>query len=138
MMEGRTPTSYTRMDKDGQQYTLLSMKEQVILRTPTMQPSSLLVVKKFGQETLATGVVYMLFIALELDAMVVPRSIKELIQSFEDIFPKELHTELPPMRDIQHAVDFIPGSALPNRAANSMTPMENDQLNRRVQELLDK
>ena len=80
MMEGRTPTAYTRIDKDGQQYTLLPLKEKVILRTPTMQPSSLLVVKKFGQATLATGVVYMLLIALELDAMVVPRSIKELIQ----------------------------------------------------------
>ena len=55
------------------------MKEKVILKTPSIQPNSLLIVKKFAQETLATSVVYMLLIALELDAMVVPRSIKELI-----------------------------------------------------------
>ncbi|XP_075674896.1 uncharacterized protein LOC142644102 [Castanea sativa] len=63
---------------------------------------------------------------------------KELIKSFEDVFPNELPIELPPMRDIQHAIDFIPGSALPNRAAYRMTPMEKDELSRQVQELLDK
>ena len=112
------------------------MKEKVILKTPTtVQSNSLLVVKKFAQETLATGVVYMLLTALELDAMIVPQSIKELIKSFEDVFPNELPTELPPMRDIQHAIDFIPGSALPNKAAYRMTPMEKDELDRQVQEL---
>ena len=89
------------LHKDGQQYTLLPMKEKVILKTPTtMQPNSLLLVQKFEQETLATCVVYMLLTALELDAMVVTQSIKELIKSFEDVFPNELPIELPPMRDI--------------------------------------
>ena len=125
--------------KDGQHYTQLPMKEKVFLKTPTtVQPNSLLIVKKFAQETLATGVVYMLLTALELDAMIVPQSIKELIKSFKDVFPNELPTELPPMRDIQHAINFIPSSALPNRVAYGMTPMENDELNRQVQELLDK
>ena len=41
------------------------MKEKVILKTPTtVQPNSLLIVKKFAQETLATGVVYMLLTAV--------------------------------------------------------------------------
>ena len=87
--------------KDRQHYTLLPMKENVILKTPTtVQPNSLLIVKKFAQETLATGVVYMLLTAVELDVMIVPQSIKELIKSFEDVFPNELPIELPPMRDI--------------------------------------
>ena len=125
--------------KDGQHYTLLPMKENVILKTlTTVQPNSLLIVKKFAQETLATGVVYMLLTAVELDAMIVPQSIKELIKSFEDVFPNELPTELPPMRDIQHAIDFTPGFALPNRVAYRMIPMEKDELSRQVQELLDK
>lgn len=80
----------------------------------------------------------MLLTTLELDAMIVPQSIKELIKSFEDVFPNELPTELPPMRDIQHAIDFIPSYALPNRVTYRMTPMENDELNRHLQELLDK
>ena len=41
------------------------MKEKVILKTPaTVQPNSLLIVKKFAQETLATGAVYMLLTAV--------------------------------------------------------------------------
>ena len=69
--------------------------------------------------------------------MVVPQSIRELIKSFEDVFPNELPAELPSMRDIQHAINFISGSAFPNRVAYRMTPMENDELNRQVQKLLD-
>ena len=77
------------------------MKENVILKTPTIvQPNSVLIVKKFAEETLATSVVYMLLTALELDVMIVPQSIKELIKSFEDVFPNELPIELPSMRDI--------------------------------------
>ena len=77
------------------------MKENVILKTPTIvQPNSVLIVKKFAEETLATSVVYMLLTALELNAMIVPQSIKELIKSFEDVFPNELPIELPSMRDI--------------------------------------
>jgi hypothetical protein len=69
---------------------------------------------------------------------VVPRAIKELLEEFADCTPIDLPLGLPPMRDIQHVVDLIPGASLPNRAAYRMAPKEKDELHRQVQELLDK
>lgn len=37
-----------------------------------------------------------------------------LLAEFSDVLPEELPSELPPIIDIQHAIDLIPGSKLPN------------------------
>ena len=48
---------------------------------------------------------------------VVHSAIKELLEEFADCTPINLPLGLPPMRDIQHAVNLVPGASLPNRAA---------------------
>jgi hypothetical protein len=40
-----------------------------------------------------------------------------LLQEFEDVFPEEMPNELPPIRGIEHQIDFVPGAAIPNRLA---------------------
>ena len=54
------------------------------------------------------------------------------------MFPQELPSVLPPMRDIQHRIDLVPGASLPNRPTYCMNPTEYNELNRQVQEWLDK
>ena len=42
------------------------------------------------------------------------------------------------MRGIEHQIDLIPGASLPNRAAYGANPEETHEIQRQLQELLDK
>ncbi|KAL4324811.1 hypothetical protein GQ457_11G026190 [Hibiscus cannabinus] len=67
-----------------------------------------------------------------------PASISSLLQEFEDVFPDETPKGLPPLRGIEHQIDFIPGASIPNRPAYRNNPEETKELQRQVTELLDK
>ena len=67
-----------------------------------------------------------------------PEEVKSVFQEFKDVFPKELLDHLPPMRDIQHAIDFAPGLTLPNLPHYRMSSGEHAELQRQVEELLRK
>ena len=64
--------------------------------------------------------------------------VKSVLQEFKDVFPKELPDHLPPMRDIQHTIDFVLGTTLPNLPHYRMYPTEHAKLQRQVEELLRK
>lgn len=61
-----------------------------------------------------------------------------MLDNYCDIFVDDLPDELPPMRKISHQKYFIPGSNLPNKVAYRMTHTENEEIRKRVQELIDK
>lgn len=67
-----------------------------------------------------------------------PLEIKSLFHAFKDLILVDLPKELPPMRDIQHAIDLVPGSSLPNLLAYWMSHTEHAELRRQVEELLQK
>nr|GLL37628.1 uncharacterized protein LOC109174301 [Ipomoea trifida] len=44
---------------------------------------------------------------------------------------------LPPLRGIEHQIDFVPGSTLPNRPAYKTNPIEAREIQKQVEELLE-
>jgi transposase InsO family protein len=67
-----------------------------------------------------------------------PPAVANLLQKYSDVFPSEVPPGLPPLRGIEHQIDLIPGASLPNRAPYRTNPEETKEIQRQVQELLDK
>ncbi|KAI0496712.1 hypothetical protein KFK09_023036 [Dendrobium nobile] len=69
---------------------------------------------------------------------VLPPDIQKLLNSFPDIISADLPPTLPPLREIQHQIELLPGAVLPNLPHYRMSPREQNILQKIVQELLDK
>ncbi|RVW85784.1 Transposon Ty3-G Gag-Pol polyprotein [Vitis vinifera] len=59
-------------------------------------------------------------------------------QEYEDVFPNDVPSGLPPIRGIEHQIDFVPGATIPNRPTYRSNPEETKELQRQVEELLTK
>jgi hypothetical protein len=57
-----------------------------------------------------------------------PIEIEEQLENFADIVVDELPHSLPPIRSINHHIDLIPGTTLPNKATYRLTPRENEEV----------
>jgi hypothetical protein len=61
-----------------------------------------------------------------------------MLDNFADIVVDDLPCSLPPIRSISHHIDLILGASLPNKAAYRLTPRENEEVKKQVQDLMDK
>ncbi|CAJ2644921.1 unnamed protein product [Trifolium pratense] len=59
-------------------------------------------------------------------------------EEFEDMFPKEIPSGLPPIRGIEHHIDLNPGASLPNRPAYRSNPQQTQETQKQVAELVSK
>nr|GEV49352.1 hypothetical protein [Tanacetum cinerariifolium] len=64
--------------------------------------------------------------------------IQPLLQSCTQVFPSKIPSGLPPMRTIQHKIDLIPRSILPNKSAYHTNPKETNEIRKQVDDLLQK
>ena len=89
---------------------------------------SLLAKREFITEMLSSKVVYLLLNKESSKKEELPEEAKKLIDEFGDVFQEELPDELPPLWDIQHQIDLVPGSSLPNRLHYRISPKEHEEL----------
>jgi len=57
-----------------------------------------------------------------------PPEVKPLLHEFHQIFMEELSKGVPPMREVQHAIDFIPGFVIPNRPTYKISSKSYEEL----------
>ena len=73
----------------------------------------------------------------ELDEFL-PSVVVSLLQEYENVFPNDVSSGLPPIRGIEHQIDFVLGATIPNRSAYRRNPEKKKELQRQVEELLTK
>ncbi|XP_057969416.1 uncharacterized protein LOC131158565 [Malania oleifera] len=96
--------------------------------------------KQFEQGSKEAQVVYVV-VTKENDTSTLehekPYEVSPILAKFEDVISKPPN-ELPPIRNIQHVIDLVPGSSLPNFPHYRMNPKEYEELKRQVDELRSK
>jgi hypothetical protein len=139
--DGRMNT-YT-LEKDGRTHRLLpikdkEMKPEVSNTILLMSGKELLteMEKKEDPQFFVVRKPRIVLTSTRVDDL--PDEVQELLEEFADIIVDELPHSLPPMRSVSHHIDLIPGASLPNKAAYRLTPQENEEVKKQVQELLDK
>jgi hypothetical protein len=51
-----------------------------------------------------------------------------LLQEFDDLFPDDIPSRLPPLRGIEHQIDFVVGASIPNQPAYRSNLEETKEL----------
>jgi hypothetical protein len=69
---------------------------------------------------------------------VFPAEVKSMLDEFADIIVDDFPNSFSIIRRISHHIELIPGASLPNKATYRMTPQENEEIKKQVQEILDK
>ena len=67
-----------------------------------------------------------------------PSSVVSLLQEFDDVFPEEVPHGLPPIQGIEHQIDFVLCTCIPNRSTYQINLEETKELQRQVSELMEK
>ena len=66
-----------------------------------------------------------------------PTCLDNLVKEYEDVF-QDPPKGLPPLRGIEHQIDFMPGVSLPNLPAYSTNPKEAKEIQEQVERLIAK
>ncbi|XP_038979894.1 uncharacterized protein LOC120110006 [Phoenix dactylifera] len=125
--------------KDGVKITLGPSKMDNTPKPIKGEGSTFLSMAEFEVEIREASQAYALIVVeSNPEGNLLPPKITSFLQEFRDVTPDEIPFNLPPMREIQHCIDLMPGVTLPNKAAYRMSPKEHEELQRQVNELVAK
>ncbi|XP_078445031.1 uncharacterized protein LOC144714201 [Wolffia australiana] len=115
--QGRRVTCYPYTTKPANKPAMTKPVGLVVVR-------GLVFTQNLGCEGDDTSLCLTVTLDVPTDPPVAPQSpkIEALVSDFDDVFPDELPDGLPPMRNIQHAIDLVLGATLPNLPHYQMEP----------------
>ncbi|GJR36690.1 hypothetical protein Tco_1212374, partial [Tanacetum coccineum] len=114
--------------KDGVNITLVPFNSRQI----QAEGSNLFMKKTDFEGLLKTSPYVFTLVVVEENAIIseAPLQVQPLLKEFADVITDDIPPRLLTMRDIQHCIDFIPCSAIPNRPAYQMNLKEFAELQR--------
>eukprot|EP00253_Pinus_taeda_P009446 PITA_09446 len=141
MHDGKINTC--KFKKDGVNHTLLPLQEEDASGKKT-DPKTLLIggkeyLNQIEENEVNFAVIFQPEVIMTSTKVSdLPIEIQKMLDSYCDIIVDDLPIELPPIKRISHHIDLIPRASLPNKAAYRMNPIENEEVRKEVQELLEK
>ncbi|GJT29898.1 RNA-directed DNA polymerase [Tanacetum coccineum] len=140
LIDSRKENTYT-FSKDGKKFTLCPFSSEDQPKATKEKASTILLCSReaFLAEVRHAQAIFAIVVKGDNRIMEnVPPKLHDLLSEFKNIMPEQLPDGLPPLRDIQHQIDFVPGASLPNLPHYRMSPAEHDILQGMVEELLRK
>lgn len=67
-----------------------------------------------------------------------PQEVQALLERYHEIVDNGFPSALLPMREVSHQIDLIPRANLPNKTTYKMTPSQNAEIEKHIQDLLEK
>ena len=131
-------TNIYTVKHEGKTKDLIPLPPHKAIPPPPHKPVHLISRKVCEKEIKCKSQVYILFTKEVGKTEEIPSKVKPLLQQFADVFPDDLPKGLPPIRGIEHQIDLIPGAPLPNKPAYRTNPTETKELQRQVEELLQR
>ncbi|XP_024009493.1 uncharacterized protein LOC112084576 [Eutrema salsugineum] len=135
---GKKTTLVPLTPQEVQQDQIAMKKNKVQTTSTNSLSTSLMITKPKGSQLPNYLLVFKECFNLNMPTQDIPSKIRLLLQEFKDVFPEENPQGLPPIRGIEHQIDFIPGASLPNKPAYRTNPLETKELQKQVTELMDK
>jgi hypothetical protein len=91
-------------------------------------------------ETAEVYLVNLTLLPTQVDALPseIPSEAQKLLVEYPDVFPADLHPDLPPERTVDHKIELLPGAASPDRPIISTSQQELDPLWEQLDDLLSK
>eukprot|EP00253_Pinus_taeda_P005588 PITA_05588 len=132
-----------KFEKDGVRHTLVPIREEKEAAEVNEPKVLLMNEKQFMKQVENSEMNYAVVrktrtVLLHTEITDLLIEIQQMLEEFTYIVVDDLPDKLPPKRSISHHIDFIPGASLPNKAAYRMSPKDNEEIRKQVQELLDK
>jgi hypothetical protein len=138
----RRMNTYT-LEKNGRTHMLLSIKDKEVKPKVSnivllMSGKELLtkVKKKEEPQFIVVRKPKIILTSTRVDDL--PEEVQKLLEEFADIVVDELPRSLLPIKSVSHHIDLIPRASLPNKESYRLTPQENEEVKRQVQDLMDK
>ncbi|XP_021755458.1 uncharacterized protein LOC110720719 [Chenopodium quinoa] len=136
--DGRTNVYVVKKGEKDKPIALKSLISNLPKITSNSQGLLMINEKEFDKAVAQEGCFYVL-VSKEIKEEIkvqTPSVLEPILREFDDVFLDELPPGLPPIRGIEHKIDFIPGAPLPNKAAYRSNLEETKQMQRQIEELM--